>query len=283
MVEITAGGANAPICHGAGRQHQTLSDLVRKIEYVDADGDLRSGEKVEHLRAASGCFGLMGVVTHLTLEFAPMRYAKVAPQKIPVIRAVPPPPGLSEELLPPALLKYWQDLTPAQKQSYQADFEQRANNDYYSEWFWFPYSDYAWFNCWNDTKDATGVVSFPDDLKIFLSFLQTFTMNVMQNAPILGQLIHKVDLSEAAVTLLSRAAMFTLPEDPVTTYLPDALHFQRAIQNIRVLDVEVEMPLVAKQGSPDIVDYTNVPGGMLFSSRTPTVRSVPCGCRWRCA
>jgi hypothetical protein len=39
MVEITLGGSNAPICHGAGRQNMTLNDLVRKIEYVDANGN----------------------------------------------------------------------------------------------------------------------------------------------------------------------------------------------------------------------------------------------------
>jgi hypothetical protein len=53
MVEITLGGSNATICHGAGRQNMTLSDLVRKIEYVDANGNLQTIENPEHLRAAS--------------------------------------------------------------------------------------------------------------------------------------------------------------------------------------------------------------------------------------
>ena len=30
---------------------------------------------------------------------------------------------------------------------------------------------------------------------------------------------------------------------PIKTWLPDALHFQRAIQNVRVRDMEVEMPV----------------------------------------
>ncbi|KAF5630237.1 oxidoreductase [Fusarium tjaetaba] len=38
---------------------------------------------------------------------------------------------------------------------------------------------------------------------------------------------------EAYVTLISMAAMKALPEKNVKTYLPDALHFQRAIQNAR--------------------------------------------------
>lgn len=105
MVEITLGGSNAPICHGAGRRNRTLSDLVRKIEYVDCHGDLKVVDNVEHLRAASGCFGLMGVVTHITLEFPPMTYAMLAPLKMPVIQAVPPPPDMTDDQIPPALLR----------------------------------------------------------------------------------------------------------------------------------------------------------------------------------
>ncbi|KAF4952796.1 hypothetical protein FSARC_12567 [Fusarium sarcochroum] len=259
MVEITLGGSNAPICHGAGRQNMTLSDLVRKIEYVDANGRVQSVEKPEHLRAASGCFGLMGVVTHITMEFPPMSYAELAPKKMPVIRAVPPPPGLAEKDIPPALFKYWKPLSTVEKQKYQEDFEKRATNDYYSEWFWFPYSDYSWVNTWNAVKDPKGAVSFPDNTHIVISFFQTVAMNILQNTPLLKDFIQLVDLSEAAVTIISAAAMKALPEKPVKTFLPDALHFQRAIQNVRVRDIEVEMPLVAKKGDPaSAIDYAPV-------------------------
>lgn len=114
MVEITLGGSNAPICHGAGRRNRTLSDLVRKIEYVDCHADLKVVDNVEHLRAASGCFGLMGVVTHITLEFPPMTYAMLAPLKMPVIQAVPPLPDMTDAQIPPALLREV-DRSPEQK------------------------------------------------------------------------------------------------------------------------------------------------------------------------
>jgi len=52
--------------------------------------------------------------------------------------------------------------------------------------------------------------------------------------------------------------MFALPDHPIKTYLTDALHFQRAIQNVRVRDIEVEMPLQPKEGKPDVPDYTIV-------------------------
>ncbi|KAL9608906.1 MAG: hypothetical protein Q9167_006287 [Letrouitia subvulpina] len=255
MVEITLGGSNAPICHGSGRRHQTLSDLVRAVEYVDANGHLQTVKKPEHLRAAAGCFGLMGVVTHLVLELQPMSYADMKPEKIPIMQAVPPPPGMPDSDIPKALLVH---RTPEQRAKDQEIFEKRASDDFYSEWFWFPYSDYSWVNCWSDTTDAKDVKAFPDDLHIFLSFVQTFTMNVLQMTPLLDKLINAVHLNEAAVTLISRAAMFALPEKPVKTYLTDALHFQRAIQNVRVRDIEVEMPLLSKKEDPKKVDYTLV-------------------------
>ena len=255
MVELTLGGSNAPICHGAGRRHQTLSDLVREIEYVDVNGELRTVSNPEHLRAASGCFGLMGVVTRITLEFSPMSYAEMAPAKIPVTEAVPPPPNMKDEDIPPALRKSY---TPEEKARHQAAFEQHANSDFYCEWFWFPFSDNAWVNCWNDTSDSDGVVDYPDDLHIVLSFIQTFAMNVAQNSRLLLDLIEAVHLDEAAVTLISRLAMFAMPEKKVKTYVTDALHFQRAIQNVRVRDTEVEIPLMPKADKPDQVDYSTV-------------------------
>ncbi len=99
------------------------------------------------------------------------------------------------------------------------------------------------------------MVSFPDDLHIFLSFIQTVTMNVIQNAPLMNQLISCTNLSEAAVTLVSRFAMLALPSKKVKTYLSDALHFQRCIQNIRVRDLEVAMPLIGRSDNEHVVNY----------------------------
>lgn len=70
LSRITAGGANAPICHGAGITHDTLSDLVRQIEYVDANGDVQAISDPEKLKAAAGAFGLLGICLFL-LEWPP--------------------------------------------------------------------------------------------------------------------------------------------------------------------------------------------------------------------
>ncbi|KAK4665455.1 hypothetical protein QC763_401910 [Podospora pseudopauciseta] len=258
MVEMTVGGTNAPICHGAGRRHQTLSDLVRKVEYVDCNGKLQTVDDPRLLRAAAGCFGLMGVVTHLTLEFEPMSYALMKPEKIPVLRAVPPPDDMAMDKIPPALrLPNW---APEQRAADIKRFEELATNGFYSEWFWFPYSDLCWVNCWDATADPSGTEDYPSNAQTFFMFISQFTMNVLQNAKILNELVEKLHMDEAAVTLISKAAMFTLPawDEPVKTYLPDALHFQRGIQNVRVLDVEVEIPLQPSETDPSKPDYAVV-------------------------
>ena len=92
MVETTLGGSTSALCHGSGRMHGTISDLVRRVEYIDVDGELRTidGTNKNYLRAAGGCFGLIGIVTHITLLFDPMRYAIFRPVKLPVIESIPP-------------------------------------------------------------------------------------------------------------------------------------------------------------------------------------------------
>ena len=184
-----------------------------------------------------------------------MTYAKMAPVKIPARIAVPPPPVLPESDIPAALRIA---RTSEEKAVDQARFEKRATEDYYSEWFWFPYGDYSWVNCWYDTTDPEDAKPYPHNLQVFLAFVQTFTKNVLQMIPLLDKLISAVHLDQAAVTLISRAAMFVLPDKPVKTYVTDALHFQRAIQNVRVRSIEIEMPLLPQADDPKKPDYTFV-------------------------
>jgi len=61
MVEITFGGSNAPIYHGAGIGNQTLSDLVASIEFVSPLGQVQTVKDPGQLAAAAGCFGLLGI------------------------------------------------------------------------------------------------------------------------------------------------------------------------------------------------------------------------------
>jgi hypothetical protein len=264
MVETTVGGSTSALCHGSGRMHTTMGDLVRRVEYVDANGELRAiNEKnKDYLRVAGGCFGLIGIITHITLVFDPMTWAVFRPVKLPVIETIPPPPDMPEDKIPLAL-RPKEPLTAEKKAQIQDDFVRRANNDYYAEWFWCPYNEQCWVNTWNNTTDSSGAEGYPTDEEIFLEFVETFGLNVMQDAKVMNELVKWTDMSEAEVTMISFFTMLNFPEvkpgeKAIKTNLPDALHYQRAIQNVRVRELEVEIPLTAKAGEPDKVDYTNV-------------------------
>lgn len=147
MVEITFGGSNGPICHGAGFSTSTLSDLVVEVQYVDANGDLQIVNDPEELRAASGCFGLLGVVVALTLNLDKMAVAELAPTKIHMALAIPPPSDYSIPLPVQKMIKKAR-ITETQLTQARDDFINRCKNDYYLEWFWFPYQNKCWVNTW---------------------------------------------------------------------------------------------------------------------------------------
>lgn len=153
----------------------------------------------------------------------------------------------------------------------QADFERRAANDYYAEWFWFPYSDYAWINTWEITDDPSGAEDYPSPVSKVIQLASTLAMQVLQETAALTQTQQWFPLTRTTPICESfcdhgpemfapntdpndtaRAAMINLPPyetlfgnhlETIKTWLPDALHFQRAIQNVRVRDIEVEMPV----------------------------------------
>ncbi|KAH6888178.1 hypothetical protein B0T10DRAFT_70014 [Thelonectria olida] len=259
-VEITFGGSNATICHGAGINNPTLSDLVRRIDYIDVNGEkkfVNMGDK-DLLKAASGCFGLLGVVTFITFECDAMCTAVMRPAKLPVIDAIPPPPEMKDSDIPPAL---WKSRTPEEKQNAVREFERRANEDFYAEWFWFPYSQQVWVNTWKTDSSTKDVVEYPSHAKTLYQVASTAAMNMAQVA---GQHIHALQLAPKMQTvILSWLAVKNFDEvkpgqKPIRTLLPNALHFQRGVQNIRVRNLEAEMPLHAKKGTTNERDYTNV-------------------------
>ncbi|KAI1143069.1 hypothetical protein F5Y05DRAFT_141793 [Hypoxylon sp. FL0543] len=251
MVEITFGGSNAPICHGAGRKHPTLSDLVHTIEYVDVNGNLQTLSKDKDpsfMPVASGCFGLLGIVTHITLELDPMSYTAMVPRKLPVMQAIPPPPGLADKDIPEPLRI---SMSPQERAAAQADFEKQASSFFYPEWFWFPYSTKVWVNCWNNTEDSRGAEEYPSKAEVFVQWTETVAIQVIQESEAFFKLQNLFPWAQA--TLLSKLGLYAMPDiadpkDAIKTNLPDALHFRRAIQNVRVRDMELEIPLQPKVG-----------------------------------
>ena len=155
-----------------------------------------------------------------------MTYAVLQPDKPPITLAIPP---LKPSDVPLALYKAW---TPKDLASAQADFENRATNDYYSEWFWYTYQSTAWVNTWNTTDDASGAKEYPSPAGVFLQWLQTWVGGwfsqtfFFQHIPGHWQAQF---LAIAGMAVLP-PTVFDLDKTPkFKTYLPDALHFFRGV------------------------------------------------------
>jgi len=177
MVEITFGGSFSPICHGAGINNKTLSDLVVEVEFVDPNGNLRTVSDPDMLKAAAGAFGLLGVVTAFTIKLDKMTYPSMRPFRCPIELAIPPP----QEYIDAAKkgdkkYKWIKDLmalhTQEEMDKALADFIDRAENDYYAEWFWFPLQRDVWVNTWKNNGDEADAKDIPDEFQVFLQWLE---------------------------------------------------------------------------------------------------------------
>ncbi|KAF7586503.1 hypothetical protein BBP40_008785 [Aspergillus hancockii] len=259
LVEVTVGGVNGPICHGAGYAHKTVSDYVRRVEYVDCDGHLQMVDDPSLIKAAAGAFGLLGVVTHITFELDAMTYAVMKPLKVDIGLAIPP---ISKEDIPIALRSSWFDTPNALRllSDARVDFDHRARNAYYSEWFWFTYQRKAWVNTWDPTSDPAKVVDYPDPAQTFLQWIQGWLGGVVTMAAFFRSLP-----GHWQAQLLATLGMAALPpttgEDhtpTIKTALPNALHFRRGIQNMRVRDIEFQIPIPPLKEDEDKPDFSLV-------------------------
>jgi hypothetical protein len=244
MVEITFGGSNSPICHGAGIKHETLSDLVWEIEFVNPLGKIQCVRDPIQLKAAAGAFGLLGIVTSVTLRLDDMEYALLQPTQTDAMVSIPPPPGFT---VPKKLQK---NYTPAEVAQHVKDFEAHCSDDYYAEWFWFCLKKKTWNNCWKtaqgDPKELRKKAKLLSNTKIFeQSFLGVIAE--VFNGPL--------SVSPWLQTkMMTFGAMFTLPDEkePQITPVIEALHFRRGIHNMRVVDMELEIEIPSDEaGKPD--------------------------------
>ena len=126
----------------------TLSDIVVEVTYVDAHGNLQKVDDPTELRAASGAFGLLGIVTAVTLQLDTMGVVDMMPVKLPVMLAIPPPKDypLPREI---QMMCESKGITSERLAQARDDFIKRCETDYYLEWFWFPYQEDCWVNTWS--------------------------------------------------------------------------------------------------------------------------------------
>jgi hypothetical protein len=265
LVENTFSGTISCLCHGAGYQNQTLSDLVEEIEFVNAKGELQVINKVTQpdlMQAAAGSFGLLGIITSMTLKLDKLSYAITHPKLVNLSKAIPPPVGTLIDKMPKKLQEdlgiSTQDTLDLIIAKNSAAFFERCT-DYYSEWFWFILNDKCWINSWNkddpenDEKNRdewiNGGESIYINLKRWLhssmgSFIELFNKEDFKMPPPPFQEFFVRSSSDIITGLLSTTQQI-LP-------LPEALHFQQGIRHIQVRNVEIEIPIPLKaDGKPD--------------------------------
>ncbi|KAL1304742.1 hypothetical protein AAFC00_003685 [Neodothiora populina] len=175
MGEITIGGLNGSISHGSGYSHKTINDEVIDIEYVDVNGVLQVVTDDLELCAAAGCFGLLGIVTHITYEVRRTTYAVMKPRKMPTMLAIPPL-DLSE--VPEAL-----QLLTTKEQVHEAvlDFEVRAETSEHAEWTWYPYQSSVLVNTWTSGLGREGAVDYIDNVQGFLQWISGWIGGVISS------------------------------------------------------------------------------------------------------
>ena len=196
-----------------------------------------------------------------------MTYAVMTPRKVDTGLAIPP---LSRSDIPLALQK---TFTDAQLEAAAADFNRRANEDYYSEWFWFAYQSTVWLNTWNPVSDATGFTDYTSPVETFIQWVETWLGGVITSSKFYHALPGRWQAQ-----LLATATMLALPPTTfdkqdlvIKCQLPNALHFRRDDQGMRVRDMEIEIPIPQCRTTPrsPISASSGAPGGTSSISYTP--------------
>jgi hypothetical protein len=248
IVEITFGGSNATICHGAGSAHRTLNDLVVAIEFVNARGEVQLVDDPTQLAAAAGCFGLLGIVTAVTFKLEPMTYAVMQPVRARLPLSIPPPPGFA---IPAGV-----DMTGIDQSALDAAwdaFVQACENDYYAEWFWFPYQRDCWINTWNNDGTRSDATVYPDELETIAQEIGEYLGELVTSSVFRSDLV----AGKWQAILLGAAAMASLPTGrTIVTPVIEAIHFRRGVHNMPVLDMELEIPIPGRADNPSLPDWT---------------------------
>lgn len=247
LVEITFGGSISALCHGSGLTHaQTVADLVAAVTFVNALGVVQTVDDPVQLRAAAGCFGLLGVVVAYTLRAVPMGIAAYAPRAVPTPLAVPP---LARADVPRNRDFAVADYTDDELAAAAAAFGRDARR-FYAEWFWFPYQADCWVNAWGLGAPDPGDDVRPDAADVRAQNVQAALGRVYEQTllRLLPGRVQARQLGDAAMALLPSSGRV------MPTLLSEALHFRRGIHRMPVRDMEAAIPLPPRPDDPAAPD-----------------------------
>lgn len=237
---MTIGGTATPMCHGAGIGHRTLADRIIKIEYVDSEGELQYVDDPELLPAAAGSLGLLGVVTHITYRVDEMSYARFWPKFAE---------GGVE-----AFYNFDGDDIPEET-------IELMTNSYYFEMIQFPVHHNVigelWLDAWDNKGRAEDSISpllteIEEDYQIAYLFLGEAANQVFR---FLQKATGNHDFLYWTYGLLtawdSSIGMLHL-EEPITTTITEAMHWERGLHYISTNLFEVNIPIPpTAEGTPN--------------------------------
>lgn len=251
LVEITFGGSTSPMTHGTGLDHPTMSDLVTEVEFINANGELQTVNDPKKLRAAAGALGVMGVITAVTMKLERMSYANMKPYKPAAMLGVPPPPGWDKPIPKQLDIK----ATPAQLKGAQKTFEDQIKQNYYNEWFWFPFQPKCFVNCWHNDGDATKSKVLTEKQALMQDVQGMF--GSWANA-VLGCTAGD---GEFMTKFVAWSAMNVLPDlgdakQPEVTPVTEAFYFRRGLHNMPMRDMEMIIPIPGRRDKPEKADWT---------------------------
>jgi len=226
MVEIALCSSNAPMCHGAGIDHQVLGDLVVEMEVINPSGTIVT-IKGDELKAAAGCLGLLGPVVSLTFNLPKTQYGKMQPRVAKATDGIP---------------RFETPLDDARVKKFNEDAKK-----FYSEWFWFTgMTDQSlWINCWDCNGDKNKRENYPSN---FTSWGEGLGL-VATNA---GAELFK-NKTEWFTKLFAHFSMLALPKDGEehVTQVANLIHFARGIQNYHLLNMEWHIGIPKRAGSDE--------------------------------
>lgn len=256
MSEVTLGGSIANSCHGAGIHNKTLSDLVTEIEFINAKGELQKVSDQDLIKAAAGCFGLLGPIVSLTLELDQMTYANLKTlEKKLIALTIPPPHDMTiSSQLKKHLSRHNLDALAQPKLLQQAfnDFVSNCENRYYSEFFWFPLQEKGWINCWDNNGKKEKAKRYPNEISAdiqrvgsYLAYLANNMINDDKEGPTFRKIQTKV-MGSLAMAMLSN-------KPNKVSSVEDALHFRKGIHNFptRMMEFEIPIPDIKGTNQPD--------------------------------
>jgi len=254
LVEITFGGSTSPMTHGTGIKNGTMADLITEVEFINANGELQIVNSEHKLRAAAGALGVMGIITAMTMKLQKLTHAKMRPYKTPAMLGIPPP--LTSSGKPACRIPKQVDCgaSEAQLLGAQKTFESQVANDYYNEYFWFPFQTQAFVNCWNDDGDPAESKPLGQCTALMQDVQATLGDSVNK---ILGLIPGSGKFMTQFVTM---AAMSVLPDlstkKPEITPVIEAFYFRRGLHNMTMWDMELTIPIPGRADKPEKPDWT---------------------------